>query len=217
MLTARAAPAILGHMRRRAAWVVPLVLLSACASARRFPARAPTEAEIRVLEQAVKPLLEELDPVTRPARRDCPIGLVIIQLPAINAATQLGDAGRCPAFTLGVTEGMLRRLSPDMLRAVLAHELGHMQLGHLEARRERGATPAIFRPLTAAFDRRLEAEADRFAVDLLRRVEPRQPGACIALVYVLSLLAEQPLGGWLSSHPSPDGRTEAALAGCNRG
>jgi len=105
-----------------------------------------------------------------------------------------------------------------MLRAVLAHELGHVQLGHLEARRERGATPAIFRPLTAAFDRRMEAEADRFAIDLLRRLEPHQPGACIALVHVLSLLmAEQPLGGWLSGHPSPDGRAEAALAGCNRG
>ncbi len=206
-----------GHVRRRAACVVALALLSACASARRFPTRVPTEAEIRVLEQAVKPLLEELDPATRPARRDCPIGLAIIQSPAINAAAQLGDAGQCPAFRLGVTEGMLRRLSPAMLRAILAHELGHMQLGHLEARRERGATSAIFRPFTTAFDRRQEAEADQFAVDLLRRLEGHQPGACIALVYVLSLLAEQPLGGWLSGHPSPDGRAEVALAGCNRG
>ncbi len=147
---------MLRRMRRRAACVVALVLLSACAPARRYPARAPTEAEIRVLEQAVKPLFEGLDPATRAAIRNCPIGLVIIPLPAINAATWLGDAGRCPPFTLGVTEGMLRRLSPDMLRAVLAHELGHIQLGHLEARRQRGAKPAIFRPLTAAFDRRVD-------------------------------------------------------------
>jgi hypothetical protein len=41
---------------------------------------------------------------------------------------------------------MLRRLPLDMLRAVLAHELGHVQLGHLDARRRRGPTPAIFRP-----------------------------------------------------------------------
>jgi Zn-dependent protease with chaperone function len=102
-----------------------------------------------------------------------------------------------------------------MLRAVLAHELGHIQLGHLEGRRTRGQT-AIFRPLTAAFDRQQEADADRFAVDLLRRIEPRQPGACVSLVYVFALLAEQPLGsGWLASHPSPDGRAEAALARCN--
>ena len=205
------------RMRRRAVCVVALVLLSACAPARRYPSRAPTEAEIRVLDQAVKPLVEELDPATRAAIRNCPIGLVIIPLPAINAATWLGDAGRCPPFTLGVTEGMLRRLSPDVLRAVLAHELGHVQLGHLEARRQRGAKPAIFRPLTAALDRRVEAEADRFAVDLLRRLEPHHPSACIALVDALSLMAEQPVGGWLSSHPAPDGRAEAALAGCNRG
>lgn len=82
-----------------------------------------------------------------------------------------------PPFTIGVTEGMLRRLSPNMLRAVLAHELGHVPLGHLEARLERRAKPAIFRLLTSAYDRRLEAEADRFAVDLLRRLEPRLPDA----------------------------------------
>jgi hypothetical protein len=57
-----------------------------------------------------------------------------------------------------------------------------------------------------------------FAVDLLRRIAPRHAGACVALVYVFALLAEQPLGsGWLASHPSPDGRAEAALARCNRG
>jgi Peptidase family M48 len=204
---------------RRLVWLVPLVLIPACAPTRRIPSRAPTDAEIRVLEQAVKPLLEELDPATRPARRDCPLGLVVVQSPTINAGTKLGDpAGGCPAFTIGVTEGMLRRLSLDMLRAVLAHELGHMQLGHLEGQRSRGQTAAIFRPLTAAFDRQQETEADRFAVDLLRRIEPRQPGACVALVYVFALLAEQPLGSaWLASHPSPDGRAEAALARCNRG
>jgi Zn-dependent protease with chaperone function len=105
-----------------------------------------------------------------------------------------------------------------MLRAVLAHELGHVQLGHFEGRRTRGQTAAIFRPLTAAFDRQPEADADRLAVDLLRRIEPRQPGACVALVCVFALLAEQPLGsGWLASHPFPDGGAEAALARCNRG
>jgi Zn-dependent protease with chaperone function len=205
-------------MRGRAAWLLTLALLSACASERRIPARAPSSAEIRVLEQAVRPLLEALEADGRSARRDCPIGLVIIQLPAINAGARLGDPARCPTFTLGVTEGMLRRLPLDMLRAVLAHELGHVQLGHLDARRQRGPTPAIFRLLTSAFDRGQEAEADRFAVDLLRRLEPRQPGACVAFVYALALLAEQPPGtGWLSTHPSPDGRAEAALAGCNRG
>ena len=204
---------------RRAAWLVPLVLVSACAPARRMPTRTPTSAEIHVLEQVAKPLAEEFDPAAWPALRGCSIGLVIIQSPAINAVARLGDrAGECPALTIGVTEGMFRRLSLDMLRAVLAHELGHIQLGHLEGRRTRGQTAAIFRPMTAAFDRRQEAEADRFAVDLLRRIEPRHPRACVALVYVFALLAEPPLGSaWLASHPSPDGRAEATLARCNGG
>jgi len=72
------------------------VLLSGCAPAGRYPARLPTAAEIRVLEQAAKPLFEELDPAMQAAIRHCPVGLVIIPLPAINAATELGDAGRCP-------------------------------------------------------------------------------------------------------------------------
>ena len=89
------------HMFRRAAWLVPLVLVSACAPARRMPTRVPTSAEIHV---------------------------VIIQSPAINAVTRLGDrTGECPALTIGVTEGMFRQLSLDMLRAALAHELGHME------------------------------------------------------------------------------------------
>jgi len=207
------------HKVQRVAWLVALVLISACTPPRLIPTRAPTDAEIRVLEQAVKPLLEELDPATRPARRDCPMGLAIVQSPTINAVAHLGDrAGECSDFAIGVTEGMLRRLSLDMLRAILAHELGHIQLGHLQARRERGQIAPIFRPLTVAFDRRQEAEADRFAVDLLRRIEPRHPGACVALVYVFALLAEQPLGSaWLASHPSPDGRAEATLARCNGG
>lgn len=204
-------------MGRGAAGFVVLVLFAACSPAQRIAVRAPTAVEIRALEQAIKPLLAVLRADFAPALRDCPIGLAIIRSPAINAGTRLGEAGGCPPFTLAITEGMLRRIPLDMLRAVLAHELGHVQLGHLEARRQRGSPPAILRPLTAAFGRREEEEADRFAVELLRRLEPRQPDACVAFVYVLALLAEQPPGtGWLSMHPSPDGRAEAALAGCNR-
>jgi Zn-dependent protease with chaperone function len=145
---------------------------------------------------------------------DCPIGLGIVPARAINAGIGLAPVkDGCQSFTLVVTEGSLRRLTLDMLRAALAHELGHVRLGHLEARRERGTARAVLRPFTVSFDRAQEAEADRFAVSLLRRLEPRQPGACLALVYVLAQLAEQP--GWLSTHPSPDRRAESVLAGCN--
>ncbi|HEU5194357.1 MAG TPA: M48 family metalloprotease [Methylomirabilota bacterium] len=194
-----------------AALLLVLTLLAACASTSSVPVRPATAEETRGVEQALVPLLGALDP---PMVIDCPIGLGIVPARAINAGIGLAPAKNgCQSFTLVVTEGSLRRLTLDMLRAALAHELGHVRLGHLEARRERGTTRAVLRPFTVSFDRAQEAEADRFAVSLLRRLEPRQPGACLALVYVLAQLAEQP--GWLSTHPSPDRRAESVLAGCN--
>ena len=188
-----------------------MALLSACAPPSTVRARPATADETRGVEQALRPLLGVLDP---PLVLDCPIGLAIVPAREINAGVALAQMKTgCQSLALVITEGTFRRLTLDMLRAILAHELGHVRLGHLEARRERGATPAVLRPFTVSFDRAQEAEADRFAVRLLRRLEPRQPGACVALVYVLAQLAEQP--GWLSSHPSPDRRAESVLAGCN--
>jgi Zn-dependent protease with chaperone function len=172
--------------------------------------RAATASELDLLHQVAKPLLAVLrDPSRSELSGACPIGLVVVQSSAINAGVARGTGTtRCTAFTLAVTEGMLRRLPIAMLRAVLAHELAHVHLGHL-SRDGRGL-------FAAAFNRQQEAEADRFAADLLRRLEPSYPDACVALVYVLAVLA-QPSGAttWLSSHPSPDGRVDSVMAACN--
>lgn len=196
---------------RLAGLLLAITLLSACASTSTVRPRAATPDETRGVERALVPLLAVLDPPLAPG---CPVGLGIVPGRTINAGIGLAQAkSGCQSLVLLVTEGTLRRLTLEMLRAILAHELGHARLGHLEARKERGATPAVLRPFTVSFDRAQEADADRFAVSLLRRLEPRQPEACLALVYVLAQLAEQP--GWLSSHPSPDRRAESVLAGCN--
>lgn len=193
--------------------------------------RAGTAAETRLVGQALGPLLRELGPALpwtgegpRP-ESECKIGLVIIPSRVINAAASAGTRAPCRYFSLGITEGALNRLPLDMLRAILAHELGHIHLGHLQARqaRQRDGAPTetagaeVVTVFSRAFDRRQEADADRFAVELLRKVEHRHPRACIALVYVFALLAEQDRGGarWLATHPSPDRRAETALAGCN--
>jgi predicted Zn-dependent protease len=55
---------------------------------------------------------------------------------AINLA--VGPNAKCK-FSLGITEEAIRVLPPDELRAGLAHELGHVQLGHFAARKERRA------------------------------------------------------------------------------
>ena len=192
------------------------VALAGCATTtgRGEPPRVATPAELRALEQVIMPLVQLLEP---PLPRGCPINVLVARSRSINAAVGLvsGKPG-CRSLGLFVTEGSLYRLPPDMLRAILAHELGHVQLGHLEARRDRGATPAVLRPFTTPFERAQETEADAFAVGLLRQLEPSRPGACEALVYVLALLGGEPAGtGWLSAHPSAAGRAERVQAGCN--
>ena len=180
--------------------VVVAVATAACATVSTVRPRAGTEEESELLRAALTPLLAELrDP--RVHRPGCTVAVGIVPVPRINAGVARGT-GTCPTFSLLVTEGALRRLPVPMLRAVLAHELGHLALGHTPGKTSRDN----------------EAEADRFAVELLKRIESRHPDACVQLVYVLSSLPEQ--GGlaaaWLASHPSPDRRAESVLAACNR-
>jgi predicted Zn-dependent protease len=199
---------------------VMVVVTAGCVTtaSQRVPARAPSDAELRVLGEAIRPLLEELD-YPRPRRpEDCRVGLAILVSPTINAGVGRGSTKPCYVFTLGVTEGAVRRLSVGMLRAILAHELGHVQLHHLDAKKQWAGAPAVFHPLTRVFDRGQEEEADRFAVELLRKIDARAPGSCLALVHLFALLAEQPrrTAAWLSTHPSPERRSETALEGCQR-
>jgi Zn-dependent protease with chaperone function len=206
-------------MRQAVAFVLVSAIIVGCAApSRRFRARHASEVETRVLTEAIRPLLQELD--YPPPRRadDCRVGLLIVVSPAINAGARPGQASPCLFFTLAVTEGAMQRLSVAMLRAMLAHELGHVHLGHFDAKKARAGTPIIFRPVSRAFGGAQEEEADRFAVQLLRKIDARHPGACVALVYVFSILAEQPAapGAWLSTHPSPARRADTALAGCQR-
>jgi Zn-dependent protease with chaperone function len=121
--------------------------------------------------------------------------------PRINASTGPGTATPCTTFTLLVTEGALARLPEPMLRAVLAHELGHVALRH-----------------TGKNTRANEAAADHFAVTLLKSLEPSYPDACVQLVYVFAVLGQQGAlaAPWFAAHPSPERRAETALDGCNR-
>ena len=204
-------------MRRALTLVLMAGIVAGCATtpSRRFVTRPASEAELRVLTQAVRPLLQELDYPLPRRPDDCRVGLMIIVSPAINAVAGPGKTSPCLFFTLGVTEPALSRLSVDMLRAMFAHELGHVQLGHFGAKKT--GVAMIFRHVTYAFDRGQEEDADRFAVQLLRKIEPQYPGACLALVHVFALLAEQPgPSAWLTTHPSPERRADRALAGCQR-
>ena len=193
-------------MRSRGVVVAALAaLMAACATpaprALPIPTRDLTERENRYVLEALVPLLDELaDPNVH--RKGCAIAVAVGRSPRINAMVARSNeaATPCTSFALMLTEGALTRLPVGMLRAVLAHELGHVALGH------RGAN-----------SKALESDADDFAVRLLKRLEPRYADACVQLVYVFSVMPQQ--GGateWFAAHPSPDRRAERTLEGCNR-
>jgi len=202
------------------ATLVVIVTAAACATtaARRIPTRPASDPELRLLGEAIRPLLEELGYPSPRRPDDCRVGIAILVSPTINAGVGRGSTTPCSVFSLGVTEGAVQRLSVGMLRAIFAHELGHVQLGHLDTKKQWAGAPAIFQPVTRAFDRAQEEGADRFAVDLLRKIDGKAPGSCLALVHLFALLAEQPrhAAAWLSTHPSPERRAETALEGCQR-
>ncbi|OGA00963.1 MAG: hypothetical protein A3I00_07960 [Betaproteobacteria bacterium RIFCSPLOWO2_02_FULL_64_12] len=192
--------------RRAAVPVLALALLAGCTLGRAGSYRPSTLDEARRAEAAIWPLLEALGYPLPAAGSSaaCKIGLTVTRGAAINAAVHPGTREPCVHFTLALTDGALARLGVEDLRAIFAHELGHIVLGHGGARNALGRTEK-------------EREADQFAVELLKKLEPRYPGACRALVGVLTMLAEQPgRVPWLSTHPSPARRAEAARASCNR-
>jgi predicted Zn-dependent protease len=185
-----------------------------------------------------------------PIRRNCPVGLGIIQTKTINA--RVGPNPRCPGdFNLLITEGTLDTLPDLELQAMLAHELGHIRLDHFAEAAARTDVqddaiaglgvasalasavpfvgPLVVTGLTAtqvvasvgmdlgakAFTRQSEADADRFAAQLMHKVGGER--GCSALPELFERLARDrsAAGGWFSTHPSPANRAKAARARCS--
>ena len=119
--------------------LVVSLLAAACATTGPPPTRAPirdaTTAERETIGRLLVPLLITSGMWTGPAD-GCAAALGIQPSKAINLA--VGPNAKCK-FSLMITEEALTVLPPDELRAGLAHELGHVQLGHFTARKERRA------------------------------------------------------------------------------
>ncbi len=117
--------------------IVLLVLLAGCAGK---TTRQAEEAELRRLASLMAPLEAPLDPKPRAC-------LVIENTEQINAAVTFvssDDEGRC-THSLVVTEGALRSLTDEQLQAILAHELSHYTLGHLDAYAKRHKIKMAFK------------------------------------------------------------------------
>ena len=194
-----------------------------------------------------------------PPRAACPLGFGVLDTSALNVwvsvlpeprrppppVKALGETkeapppeprspppARCHPFALIVTSGALT-LPDDQLRAVVAHGLGHVYLGHIHSAHTAqlwrnaavlfvaGLVPFLVMhagtyPFMAAFSQAEEAAADRFAVDLL----VRSGSSCDALEAVFERFQQAQDHSpsrrfeWLSSHPSPDHRIDTVRDLC---
>lgn len=106
-----------------------------CSSAvtQRAPIREATGEERTFVGHLLVPLLITSGMWSGPAD-GCAAALGVLPVEAINLS--VGPSPRCK-FSLVITEAALKVLFPDELRAALAHEIGHVKLGHFAARRER--------------------------------------------------------------------------------
>ena len=127
----------------RRAWVLLVGLLgllgSGCASTQPPPPRPAIREATTEEREAIGRLLVPLlitSGIWNGRADGCAAALGILQSPAINLS--VGPNAQCK-FSLVITEEALKVLPPDELRAALAHEIGHVQLGHFTARKERRA------------------------------------------------------------------------------
>lgn len=113
---------------------VALIFLAACATAA-APAkpRALTPAERDSLSQILDPLLTAAGLWRGPAD-GCPADFGVLEAALVGVALMPHAPCR---VRLILTEGTLARLDRATLRALLAHEIAHMQLSHPDARQAR--------------------------------------------------------------------------------
>jgi Zn-dependent protease with chaperone function len=212
----------------RLLWFAALSLMIAgCASAKRPELRGAIPEEQAKVDAALTPLILASG-LCRP-NEPCAVGLAIEVRQRIHVAA--GPASQ-KKFVLRITTGALRSLEPSELQSALAHEMGHVQLGHFESREVRhqaersteaavnGASDEVARASRAS-DREEEFAADRYAVELLDRLPGDPPGrGCTDMLLLLERLDLEQLtpgwANWLSTHPTPAARLQALQAECDK-
>lgn len=175
-----------------------------------------------VSQQDAARLRRVMEPLAKAA--DHPLGQVkigILSDKSINAA----NAGNGEFY---VTRGLLDRANDDQLRAVMAHEIAHNDLGHvakaqrLQAGVELGSaileqvvpnaaivTPIAGTLITRAYSRSEELAADKHAVTLLRRVGSSKESLENTLAWLESTSGDGGGGGWFATHPGTRDRIQA--------
>jgi Zn-dependent protease with chaperone function len=134
-----------------------------------------------------------------------------------------GTPGRTSTcnFTLHVTDGALR-LPPSELEAAVAHELGHVALGHAKTRSDelgeicRGKLLMVDcytspTNLFRSYRPEHEEAADRYAADLLRKASS---SGCAGLPALLRRLNARREDTPTQAHPINDSRLRAVASQC---
>jgi predicted Zn-dependent protease len=144
----------------------------------------------------------------------------VVDDPHINA----GSAG---GGTFIVTTGLLSKADDEKLLGVLAHEVAHDDLRHVAKQQALGTgitlgvivlsqvfpgsealTPIAGELLARGYSRREELEADRHAVELLRRLGQPKSVMVNTLAWLIRTEGES-RGGFFSTHPATGDRIEA--------
>jgi Zn-dependent protease with chaperone function len=150
-----------------------------------------------------------------------------------NAPRIGANAFAVPGGTVVVTDQLVRLLDDDReFDAVVAHEIGHQQRRHALRQTLRGSLVAIVAALFAGdvssagavvvavptflldshYSRGFEAEADRYAFDLLARREESPHWFAAAMRRLQSEVPDDGHLAYLSSHPATQARIDEADA-----
>ena len=225
------------QLRRRApqrrhratpSWMAALtasILLAGCGSLQTEPQRTvPAATDIRhVAPQQAERLHAIMVPLLRAMKHPIQPGEVhvgIMDDPGINAANAGGG-------NFYVTKGLLQQANERQLRGIMAHEIAHEDLGHVAQMQALGAglnigaqlleqllpgssaiTPIAGTLIARGYSRKEESEADRHAVEIVRRAGYSKDTLVDALTWVAKTSGGGG-GGFLSSHPATNDRIEA--------
>jgi Zn-dependent protease with chaperone function len=177
-------------------------------------------AQVNRLKAIFPPLLAKMD---RPVPLD-KVKVGIINDPHINAA----NAGNGEFY---VTVGLLQKANDDQLRAILAHEVAHEDLGHVAKAQVLGAglnigialldqilpgssalSPVAGELIQNAYSRKEETEADAHAVQIMRRAGFDGKTLMANSLRWLSQVEGDSGGGFFASHPATGDRVQAVMA-----
>jgi predicted Zn-dependent protease len=205
--------------------VFSTILAGGCGAVQVGPqATVPESADIkRVAPQQAERLYRIMVPLLRAMRDPLAPGQVrvgIIDDPEINAANAGGG-------NFYITTGLLEKANNEQLRGIMAHEIAHEDLGHVAQLQVLGAglnigvylleqllpgssaiTPIAGTLIARGYSRGEEYEADRHAVEILRRAGYSRETLISALSWVERSSGGGGGGGFLSTHPATRDRIE---------